>query len=67
MSAAYDLFGNGRTALKASASRGVEQDSIRYASANNPAATLVTSVNTDATVEMVMTPFQEVMILLLEV
>ena len=37
---AYDLFGNGKTALKASASRGVEQDSIRYAAANNPAATL---------------------------
>ena len=35
--AAYDLFGNGKTALKASVSRGVEQDSIRYASANNPA------------------------------
>lgn len=45
VSAAYDLFGNGKTALKASASRGVEQDSIRYASANNPAATLVTSVS----------------------
>jgi hypothetical protein len=44
VSAAYDLFGTGKTALKASASRGVEQDSIRYASANNPAATLVTSV-----------------------
>ncbi len=26
LSAAYDLFGNGKTALKASASRGVEQD-----------------------------------------
>ena len=37
VSAAYDLFGNGKTALKASASRGVEQDSIRYAAANNPA------------------------------
>jgi hypothetical protein len=44
MAAAYDLFGNGKTALKASASRGVEQDSIRYASAANPAATLVTQV-----------------------
>src|SRR5262249_55671753 len=31
VSAAYDLFGNGKTAIKASASRGVEQDSIRYA------------------------------------
>jgi hypothetical protein len=42
VSAAYDLFGNGRTALKASASRSVEQDSIRYAAANNPAATVAT-------------------------
>jgi hypothetical protein len=42
LSAAYDLFGNGKTALKASASRGVEQDSIRYAAANNPATTLIT-------------------------
>jgi hypothetical protein len=39
---AYDVLGNGKTALKASASRGVEQDSIRYAGANNPASTLVT-------------------------
>ena len=38
VSVAYDLFGNGKTALKASVSRGVEQDSIRYA-ANNPAPT----------------------------
>ncbi len=44
VSAAYDLFGNGKTALKASASRGVEQDSIGYASAANPASTVVTSV-----------------------
>ena len=44
-SVAYDLFGTGKTALKASASRGVEQDSIRYAVANNPANTLVTTVN----------------------
>ena len=28
VSVAYDLFGNGKTALKASASRGVEQNSI---------------------------------------
>jgi hypothetical protein len=42
MAVAYDLFGNGKTALKASASRSVEQDSIRYAAANNPATTLVT-------------------------
>jgi hypothetical protein len=44
-SAAYDLFGNGKTALKTSFSRGVEQDSIRYAAANNPASTLVTATN----------------------
>jgi hypothetical protein len=42
ISAAYDLFGNGRTAVKASASRGVEQDSIRFAQMNNPAVTLLT-------------------------
>ena len=42
ISAAYDLFGTGRTALRASASRGVEQDSIRYARANNPATTVIT-------------------------
>ncbi len=42
ISGTYDLFGNGKTALKASASRGVEQDSIRYAFANNPATTLIT-------------------------
>jgi hypothetical protein len=42
VSAAYDLFGNGRTALKVSASRSIEQDSIRYAAANNPAATVAT-------------------------
>jgi hypothetical protein len=45
ISTVYDLFGNGRTAVKASASRGVEQDSIRYALANHPATTFVTSVN----------------------
>jgi hypothetical protein len=44
-SVAYDVFGNGKTAIKASASRGVEQDSIRYAAANNPANTLVTQVS----------------------
>jgi hypothetical protein len=42
ISAAYDLFGNGKTAVKASASRSVEQDSVRYAGANNPATTLIT-------------------------
>jgi carboxypeptidase family protein len=45
VSAAYDVFGSGKTALKFSASRGVEQDSIRYAAANNPASTLVTATN----------------------
>ena len=42
VSAAYDLFGNGKTAVKGSASRGVQQDSIGIAAANNPAATLQT-------------------------
>src|SRR5262245_47180305 len=41
-SLAYDLFGNGKTALKASASRAVAQNSIALAAANNPAATVVT-------------------------
>jgi hypothetical protein len=45
LSGAYDLFGTGKTALKASASRGVEQDSIRYAAASNPATTLQTTTN----------------------
>jgi hypothetical protein len=43
VSMAYDLFGNGKTAVKASASRGVQQDSIGTAAANNPATTLVNS------------------------
>jgi hypothetical protein len=43
ISGAYDIFGTGKTALKVSASRGVEQDSIRYAIANNPASTVQTS------------------------
>jgi Carboxypeptidase regulatory-like domain len=45
ISGTYDLFGSGKTALKASASRGVEQDSIRYARANNPATTIITQTN----------------------
>ena len=45
VSVAYDLLGNGKTALKASASRGVEQQSIFYARANNPANTVATSTN----------------------
>jgi hypothetical protein len=42
ISAAYDLFGNGKTALKGSISRGVRQDSIAIALANNPATTIQT-------------------------
>ena len=45
ISAAYDLFGTGKTALKASASRSVEQDSIRYAQMNNPGITMITSTH----------------------
>jgi hypothetical protein len=45
LSIAYDAFGNGKTALKGSASRSVEQDSIRFALANNPGNTVVTSTN----------------------
>jgi len=43
--AAYDLFGNGKTAIKGSVSRSIEQDSIRYAQANNPASTIGTQTN----------------------
>jgi len=43
VSVAYDLFGTGRTALKASASRGVQQESIAFARANNPANTVATN------------------------
>jgi len=43
INASYDLFGNGKTAIKASASRGVEQDSIRYADGNNPGLTVSTT------------------------
>jgi hypothetical protein len=42
ISAAYDLFGNGKTAVKGSMSRGVRQDSVAIAAANNPAATIQT-------------------------
>jgi hypothetical protein len=45
VSVAYDLFGNGRTALKGSASRGVQQESIAFARANNPANTVATQTN----------------------
>jgi hypothetical protein len=40
---AYDLFGDGKTAVKASASRGVEQQSIGVARLNNPASTVATT------------------------
>src|SRR5262249_39515394 len=42
VSVAYDLFGDGKTAIRASASRSVRQDSIAIAAANNPASTLQT-------------------------
>src|SRR5262245_61826650 len=46
INATYDLFGTGRTAIKASVSRSVLQDSIGVALANNPAANgLVTSTS----------------------
>jgi hypothetical protein len=45
LSAAYDVFGNGKTAIKGSLSRSVQQDSINTANANNPANTTVTSVS----------------------
>ena len=44
LGASYDLFGNGRTALKFSASRGVTQDGINTANANSPFSTVTTSV-----------------------
>ncbi len=43
--AAYDLFGNGKTAIKGSFGRYVLVESIQTAQANNPAVTLVTSVS----------------------
>jgi hypothetical protein len=46
INAVYDLRGNGKTAIKASLSRSVQQDSISIARANDPAANAaVTSVN----------------------
>lgn len=41
--AAYDLFGNGKTALKVSAARGVAADQISTASLLNPGAAFATS------------------------
>jgi hypothetical protein len=43
VSVAYDVFGTGRTALKASASRGVQQESIGIARLNNPGNTVSTT------------------------
>jgi hypothetical protein len=40
----YDLFGNGRTAVKASAARGVQQDNINIADSVHPAVALSTNV-----------------------
>jgi hypothetical protein len=46
INASYDVFGTGKTAIKASVSRGVLQDSIGVARANDPAANaLVTSTD----------------------
>jgi hypothetical protein len=45
LGATYDLFGNGKTAIKGSVSRSVQQDSIGIAQANNPGSTTVTSVS----------------------
>jgi len=42
--ASFDLFGNGRTALKASAARGVAQEGINTADSVHPAVALATSV-----------------------
>jgi hypothetical protein len=39
----YDLFGNGKTAVKASIARGVAQESLATADALNPAVSLITS------------------------
>lgn len=39
----YDLFGNGKTALKASAARGVAQEGLNTADSVHPAVTLATS------------------------
>jgi hypothetical protein len=43
VSVAYDLFGTGRTAIKGSVSRGVQQESIAIARLNNPASTVATT------------------------
>jgi hypothetical protein len=41
---AYDLFGNGKTAIKASAARGVVQEGLNTAELLNPAVAISTSV-----------------------
>jgi hypothetical protein len=45
----YDLFGNGKTALKASAARAVIQEGINTADAQNPAVAFSTSVSRTVT------------------
>jgi hypothetical protein len=45
----YDLFGNGRTAIKASAARGVAQEGINTADSVHPAVALSTSVARNVT------------------
>jgi hypothetical protein len=47
--AAYDLFGNGRTALKASAARGVAGETVATASALNPGSAFATSTARNVT------------------
>jgi hypothetical protein len=45
----YDLFGTGRTAVKATLNRYVAGESIRIADANNPVSTSIVSANRDWT------------------
>jgi hypothetical protein len=47
--AAYDLFGNGKTALRASAARGVTADSLATAAALNPGSAFSTSTARNVT------------------
>jgi hypothetical protein len=48
--AAYDLFGNGKTAVKASAARGVATDAIATAAALNPGSATAFALSTARTV-----------------